>query len=287
VVQSGAAAVTVPPQVTVPGAFDVTATGAAAPGETMGFVVLTRGTDVRRVPFWLETSAPRLDAEPKIPLARPGTYHGTTRGAPALVSSYRYPTGGDRRYPGPERVYRVHLPSGTANAGVVVLSGAVFPHVTFDGDEGHLAGYTGLPIDLNPYRQSYGAARKVAGVVLPAAGDYDLVFDSTSAAGGPFTFRYWVNDVRPPTLRVKSTRTRIVVAATDAGSGVDPASIVASLDGREVRAAFAGGRITIRAARGRHKLVLRVADYQETKNMEDVVRILPNTATLSATVRVR
>ena len=41
------------------------------------------------------------------------------------------------------------------------------------------------------------------------------------------------------------------------------------------------------AARGRHTLVLSVADYQETKNMEDVPPILPNTATLHATVTVR
>ena len=43
----------------------------------------------------------------------------------------------------------------------------------------------------------------------------------------------------------------------------------------------------IRATPGRHRLVLSVADYEETKNMEDVVRILPNTARLTATVRVR
>jgi hypothetical protein len=33
--------------------------------------------------------------------------------------------------------------------------------------------------------------------------------------------------------------------------------------------------------------VLSVADFQETKNMEDVPPILPNTRTLRATVRVR
>jgi hypothetical protein len=32
--------------------------------------------------------------------------------------------------------------------------------------------------------------------------------------------------------------------------------------------------------------VLTVSDYQEAKNMEDVVRITPNTSTLSRTVRV-
>jgi len=32
---------------------------------------------------------------------------------------------------------------------------------------------------------------------------------------------------------------------------------------------------------------LRVSDYQETKNTENVARILPNTRTLTATFRVR
>jgi len=40
-------------------------------------------------------------------------------------------------------------------------------------------------------------------------------------------------------------------------------------------------------AAGRHTLKLSVADYQESKNMEDVARILPNTRTLSARFVVR
>jgi subtilisin family serine protease len=280
------AALAVPATVTVPGALTATATGQAVNGDSSGFVVLTRGTDVRRIPWWYETSAPKLAGEKKLPLSRPGTYRGTTAGGASLVSTYRYPTGGDRRYPGPERVYRVALTARAANAGVVVLSGTAFPHVTFDGDENHLAGYTALPVDLNPYRRSYGAPRKVAAVVLPAAGAYDLVFD-TLARGGPFTFRYWVNDTTPPRLRVASTRGSIVVAATDGGSGVDPASIEARVDGKTVAARYSGGKVRLKAAKGRHTLVLTVSDYQETKNMEDVAKILPNTATLRATVRVR
>jgi hypothetical protein len=284
--QSGTGTVTVPPTVTVPGTFDVTATGAVAAGEETGFVVLTRGTDVRRIPLWFLTTTPKLGSEPRLPLAKPGIHRGTTVGAPALVTRYRYPTGGDDAYPGPERAFRFRLPAGAANAGVVVLSGRVAPHITFDGSEDRLAGYTALPLDLNPYRKSYGTRRRIAGVVLPARGTYDAVFDAVGRPG-PFTFRYWVNDVSPPRLRVRSTRGAIVVSATDAGSGVDPASITASLDGKTARARFADGTIRITAIRGRHRLVLSVADYQETKNMEDVVRILPNTRTLEATLRVR
>jgi hypothetical protein len=220
-------------------------------------------------------------------LARPGIYHGTTAGAPSLISRYRYPSG-DRSYPGPERAYRLRIAGNPANAGVVVLSGHVYPHVTFNGSEDHLAGYTGLPVDLNPYRDSFGVPRRVAGLVLPAHGTYDVVFDSRTAVTGPFTFRFWVNDVTPPRLELVSTHGGIVVSAADAGSGVDPASIAAVLDGTPVsRVRYSRGRITIPAAPGRHRLVLTVSDYQETKNMEDIRPILPNTATLRASVRVR
>jgi len=50
---------------------------------------------------------------------------------------------------------------------------------------------------------------------------------------------------------------------------------------------FGSGTIRIAATKGRHSLVLSVADYQETKNTEDVAKILPNTATLRAGVVVR
>ena len=46
-------------------------------------------------------------------------------------------------------------------------------------------------------------------------------------------------------------------------------------------------RSTSAPRKGSHRLVLQVGDYQESKNMEDVPPILPNTATLRATVRVR
>jgi subtilisin family serine protease len=271
--------------VTVPGTLSVTATGAAAPGDSSGFVVLTRGADTRRIPFWFQTSAPKLAAEKALALQRPGTYRGTTAGGASLVTSYRYPTGDGAAYRGPERVYRTHVEA-VANAGVVVLSGAVTPHITFAGAEDHLAGYTALPLDLNPYRRSYGATRRISGIVLPAAGDYDVVFDSASRPS-TFTFRFWVGDTRPPVLRLASQRGGIIVSATDAGAGVDPASVTATVDGKPAPARWSKGLVRVTAARGRHTLVLSVGDYQETKNTEDVGRILPNTATLRTTLTVR
>ncbi len=287
-VQTGAGTVSVPPSVTVPGALTVKAqTSGATAGDVTGFVVLSRGPDVRRIPFWFTVSAPQLGTEAHTTLTRPGTYRGTTSGGPSKISTYRYPTGGDVTYAGPERAYRLRVNS-PANFGVVVLSGQAVPHITFAGAEDHLVGYTGLPLDLNPYRTSFGAHVRVAGAVLPAPGAYDIVFDTRSAASaGPFTFRLWVNDVTPPRVRLVPSRGRIRLVATDAGSGVDPHSIVATVDGKAVRPTWSAGTITLPARPGRHALVLHVSDYQETKNMEDVPPILPNTTTLRTTVTVR
>jgi subtilase family protein len=286
VVASGNGGVSAAPTATVPGTLPVTATAGSAAGDVTGFVVLTRGTDVRRIPFWFVVTAPQLSG-PRPLLRTPGVVRATTRGATSHVSVYRYPTGGDVQYLGPERVYRVRITGTPANFGAVVLSGRATPHVVFDGQEDHLAGYASLPIDLNPYRTQYGATIPVAGAVLPARGTYDLVFDTRSvAAAGPFTFRWWINDVTPPRLRLLSTHGGIVVAASDTGSGVDPSSVAVQLDGKTGTAKFKNGRVTISAPKGRHTFVLRVADYQETKNMEAVPPILPNTATLRATVNV-
>ncbi len=275
----------VPATATVPGPLTVTATAGPTPGDETGFVVLTRGTDTRRIPFWFASSAPKLHLEQTLTLRRGGLHSGTTSGGARLVSSYRYPTGGDAAYPGPERVYRMRLTGKPANAGVVVLSGTAVPHITFWGSENHLAGYTALPLDLNPYRKTYGARRPVSAVVLPAHGTYDVVFDTRAGAGGPFTFRYWVNDVTPPKVKVVSSTGAIRLSAVDHGSGVDPNSIHATLDGRPVPTTYRSGSIRIAATPGRHRLSVTVADYQETKNMEDVPPILPNTTVLTTTVR--
>jgi subtilisin family serine protease len=286
--QQMGATITAPPTVLVPGPLDVSVIPGGVPGDGTGFVVLTHGTDVRRIPFWFGISAPKLAPEHRISIGPTGTYRGTTAGAPSRITRYRYPTAGDVDYPGPERVYRVTSTGKAANFGVVVTSGRAVPHVTFDGSEDRLAGYVGQPLDLNPYRKSYGAPIRAAGVDSPAAGVYDIVFDTRSAAqAGPFTFRYWVNDVTPPRVRVTGARGAVLVSATDAGSGVDPSSIVVTLDGRQVKARGLPPALHVTARKGRHRVVVTVSDYQEAKNMENVPRILPNTRSVITSVVVR
>jgi subtilisin family serine protease len=283
-------AVEVDPSVSVPGKLTVTASvsASAGSGDVTGFVVLTRDGQYRRIPFWVEVDHPVLGSEPAVTLTRPGTYTANTRDGESKVSHYRYPTAGDGSYPGPEIVYRVHLTQAVANFGVAVLSGTAVPHIVFAGDEDHLVGFSALPGDINPYLSSFGESRPVAAAVLPGPGNYEIVFDTRSAAdAGVFTFRYWVNDTTPPVIHIVSTSAQtITVSISDSGSGVDPESIEVTLDGNAVRSHFSDGRLVVAATPGSHRLVVTASGYQELKNMEDVGPILPNTATLSRTVNV-
>jgi subtilisin family serine protease len=291
------------PSVTVPGELVVTAIAAAGSmqGSRTGFVELTRGTDRRRIPYWLRVSAPALAAARTTPLARTGTYKGNTRGQPALVESYRYPEdprglGVPRVLSGPEQVFRVSLKKPVANFGVAVTGGRldVQPRVVRAGDENRLLGEIALPYNANPYTASFGRPVPVVGAALPAPGDYDIVFDTLRASrAGPFTFRFWIGDTRPPRLRFLSARGGVVrVFARDDGAGIDPSQVRLFVDGRQRSARYDSRRRVIvtkgrRLARGRHRLRLVVSDYQELKNMENVRRILPNTAQLRTAFLVR
>jgi subtilisin family serine protease len=287
----------VPAQVTVPGRLPVRVSvpRSAREGVSSGFVILSHDGIRRRIPFWFRVERPRLRLDRRIALVRPGEYEANTTRGTARVSSYRYPDipPGHASFPvrlsGREIVYRVHIRRRVANFGVAVIARnrgvGVEPRVVRGGDENRLTGYTGLPLDQNPYRSSYGRHRLVAGAVLPAPGVYDVVFDTPRGARlGAFRFRFWQGDVQPPSVRVLGIRNQFLeLAVTDRGSGVDPQSLQVQIDGDIVSASYASGRARVRVAnlaRGRHRLTFIVSDYQETKNMEDVARILPNTRTL-------
>ena len=299
--QSGpaSAVVSLPPTVNVPGPLPVTVTTtSAADAEVTGYVVLTRGAEKRRIPYWFRTGAARLANAKTTPLRRAGTYSSTTKGGAARITGYSYPEspsglGFSSKLPGPERVFRLVLGRPAANFGVVVTSRSkgvrVEPRIVYAGDERRLTGYAALPFNLNPYLRTFGSPVLAAGTILPAAGSYDVIFDSRSAAtAGKFAFRFWINDSTPPTAALKTRRvklgTRLVVAVTDRASGVDPASLVVEIDGQDRRATLAGGSVRIPTAglrKGRHTLRFQVSDYQETRNMENVGLILPNTRILT------
>src|SRR4051812_764564 len=261
----------------------------------MGFVVLRLGTVTRRIPYWLRVSESKLGREPHGALTATGIYRATTAGGQSLVNSYRYPdVPRATALAGPERVFRVTVSRPVANFGVVVLLGArVSPRVVVAGDENRLVGVTGLPLVINPYIDSYGEARPVAGAIRPGPGGYDIVFDTRAGPAAAFRFRFWIDDVTPPTVRILSPTAKrggtLTLAVTDAGAGVDPKSPTATIDGKTVPVSFTGGRAIVSlgpTGPGRHALVFTAADYQELKNMENVPRILPNTRTFRAVIRV-
>ncbi|HEV3479899.1 MAG TPA: hypothetical protein VG144_10695, partial [Gaiellaceae bacterium] len=183
-----------------------------------------------------------------------------------------------------------------ANFGVAVLTGrGIQPRIVHDRDENRQAGSPALPLRVNPYLPTFFDAAPISGVIRPAPGTYHVVFDSPSrGAAGRFRFRFWVNDQRPPRVRLLTSSVRaggtLVASASDRGAGVDPSSVFVQVDGGPLQVArFRNGRIRIpaRFSSGRHRLTLHVSDYQESKNMENAARILPNTTVLTAPFTVR
>jgi subtilisin family serine protease len=296
----------VAPTVSVPGVLELSAvtTAAAAEGDLTGFVRLTRGADVRRIPFWLHVGRPGLASAKPVPLTTTGLHAGNTRGKPARVSRYRYPdVPSDGSVTavlrGPEQVFRVVLTGPAANFGVVITSRGktvqVEPRVVSAGNENRLTGYAGLPVNLNPYLAEFGDPVLAAGAVRPRAGSYDVVFDSSTAANaGAYGFRFWINDVRPPTVHLARASVKrgvpLRISVSDAGSGVDPTTAKVTIDGSERQTTFGSGVLSVRTVgvkRGTHRLRLQVSDYQESRNMESVPPILPNTRVLTATIVIR
>jgi subtilisin family serine protease len=281
----------------------LTVSRTARAGDATGFVLLTRGSDVRRIAFWFHVEVPRLALDPQQTLRGPGIYHGDTAGQPSRVASYRYPERGlaagvPTRLGGPEQVFRLTLRRQVANFGVVVVGRAagvhVSPRLVAGDDENRVVGYTGMPVSLNPYQGLY-LAEPVVGAVLPDPGVYDFVFDTpTGKKPGAFSFRLWVNDNTPPSIRLLD-RTTVVgkpirFAVRDSGSGVDPNSLAAKVGSTHVRFTYSHGVLSIPTtslAPGKRQVTVTASDYQETKNMEDVGPVLPNTRVLGTTVTLR
>ena len=103
-----------------------------------------------------------------------------------------------------------------------------------------------------------------------------------------------MNDTSPPAIRLlhrKDTIGRpIRVAVRDSGSGIDPRSLQARIGGKSVRLRYAHGVLSLRTKGlrpGKRAVIVTASDYQETKNMEDVGPVLPNTRVLHTKVTLR
>jgi hypothetical protein len=275
---------------------------AAAQADVTGFVVLQRSGETRRIPFWLRSEKPML-GKPSATLRKAGLYKGNTKLGASRVRSYRYPEDPadvGNNFPGPEQVFRVVLPGRVSNFGVIVTGQAtgviVSPRIVFAGDENRLVGIPALPLDENPYHDSFGQQLPVVAVIAPASRTYDVVFDTRGRSqAGAFTFRLWFNDNAPPAVKLLTTSvssgvTKVIATVTDKGSGVDPSSIVARIDGSRRAASYANGKVTVLGgvlSPGSHTLEISVSDYQETKNMETYGGILPNTRNYRSTFTVK
>jgi subtilisin family serine protease len=287
-----------------PLALRLTISKSAKAGDGTGFVVFTRGADVRRVAFWFHVEAPKLGLDPHRTLRKPGLYRGDTAGKASRVSAYRYPERGfaagvPTRLGGPEQVFRFTLRRRVANFGVAIVSTArgvhVSPRLVAGGDENRLVGYTALPASLNPYGE-FASPEPVVGAVLPDPGTYDFVFDTpTGGKPGAFEFRFWTNDTSPPSIRplarMATAGRPIRFAVRDSGSGVDPRSLGVEVGGKPFRFfTYSDGVLSLDTkglAAERHSVIVTASDYQETKNMEDVGPVLPNTRVFHTTVTLR
>jgi hypothetical protein len=96
--------------------------------------------------------------------------------------------------------------------------------------------------------------------------------------------------VKPPTVKLRGyARGIVTLAVTDAGASVDTSALRAFVDGDGSVVTLRNGRALVKAgalSAGKHTIRLLVSDYQETKNMEDVLRILPNTRDYRASFKV-
>ena len=309
---TGASAVRVafPATVHVPGTLVLKAKARRNPraAQGSGFITLTRGTVTRRIPFWGCVSAARLSRHGYGVLRRTGTYSGNTKRRKAVVAHYRFPdlqpgAGIATDLRGPEQVFRVRIRHRVANFGVAVIHSngpdiQIQPRVVAGADENRLTGYPALPLNLNPYTSDFLNPTPAAGAILPARGTYDVVFDSANRGdAGTFRFRFWINDTTPPRLRLLTHNAHaggtLKIRATDAGSGINPASISVRVDGQPiVLSNYSRTHRTISVslkdiARGGHRLRVQASDYQESRNMEDVGPILPNPRVLHARFTVR
>jgi subtilisin family serine protease len=314
------AAVDLPPAIAVApgGTADVTvivrAGSNAAAGDNYGFITLTRGTDVRRIPYYFSVERPGAENLPAIPLKK--FQVGDTFPGKSWISQYRFPSapfGPPSTYTGPpmnengkETLYSIHINQPVANVGAAVIaaSSGALPEPWFLGsrNENDVQGYSATPVDANLLTFDYRIDIGAAGVIFPREKKYYVALDSGTdiftarSFAGRYLLRSWVNDVTPPrfqilTRRVTAGRPLLAARVTDRGAGVDPLSLViqyrprvllgaALYDPASGLALFPIPRNAPPLQRGRFRGAAQAADYQEAKNVDQIgPNILPNTTT--------
>jgi hypothetical protein len=174
-------------------------------------------------------------------------------------------------------------------------------------DENDVQGEAGTPVDINPLTFDYGLAISSAGVEFPLLKRYYVSVDSTQdlytgkPLRGSYRLRYWVNDVKAPSVRLLTKRVAVgrptlAVRAQDSGAGVDPYSIVLAYRGVQIGAtaydSSSGIAIFVlpssapRILRRTEFAILAASDFQESKNVSIFgPNVMPNTRFRFANIR--
>lgn len=290
-----------------------TASAGATAADQYGFVVLRRDGLVRRVPYGFSVTRPLLGNAQVTPLQK--LQEGDTRAGTNRARLYRWPTepfgilalfGLEQTAieDGAEHVYSIDIPAKTVNFGAVVkdpplnvrasirellyANAPVHPWLLGALDENSVQGYGGTPINMNGYMPDFIFNMGATGAVLPAPGRYYIAVDSgrDPFSGRPLARRYvlrsWINDLKPPTVKVLTTRLAagrpsIVARVTDSQSGVDPLSLLLlyknlqigayEFDSETGVAVFVIPKDGDELAPGPEFMRVVASDFQETKNV--------------------
>jgi hypothetical protein len=175
-------------------------------------------------------------------------------------------------------------------------------------DENDVQGYAGTPVNVNTTLPDYLFGTGSAGTVFAEPGRYYVAVDSGRdpftgrSLAGPYQLRSWVNDVKPPTVRLLTTRVSaghptLALRAVDSQSGIDPLSISVDYSRLLIGATLFDPKTGVavipipRSAtvlrQGRVAIRLIAADNQEAKNVNVIGKnLVPNTRIAPIRLRV-
>jgi hypothetical protein len=205
---------------------------------------------------------------------------------------------------GAEKLYTTLVKKAIVNLGVAVIARSsnslIDPFFLGSPDQNDVQGDAGTPVNVNAYMFDFHAALGVAGVSFPRQQRFWVAVDSGSDGftgeqlPGRYLLKMWRNDVKPPAMRLITTRVsagRPLLAARvlDRQSGVDPFSLVigyqrvllgaAAYDPISGLALFPLPPLAPRIKAGSIRAIVSAADNQEAKNIASIGNNpLPNTA---------
>jgi subtilisin family serine protease len=315
-------AVTLAPGGTVDVAVTASATAQAPAGDNYGFIVLRRGTIARRIPYLFFVTRPALEFPDAPPGRLPRLLVGDTLHGASRVNAYRWPsapfghppdyTGAPMVEDGAERLYLIpHLSRPVVNLGVSVIAAtrgsSIDPWLLGSPDENDVEGQAATPVNVNPLTFDFRFPIGAAATVFPRLKRFWVAVDSSQdeytgqSRRGRFVLRYWVNDLRPPTIRmvtrrVAAGRPTLVARVRDRGAGVNPLSLAlsyrSSIVGASLYDPVSGLAVFVlpRAApplrRGRTLAILLASDFQEAKNVNTFgPNVMPNTRFYATRIR--